>query len=65
MKKSEQLKLYINYFNLTQDDMGIVLGVTGSAVSMWLSGKREPPEIYLRILKYFYKNNLNIKELLK
>lgn len=65
MDKNEELRLYINYFNLSQQDIGIVFGVTASAVSLWMSGKREPPDIYVRILRYFYKNKLNLRELLK
>lgn len=59
---SENLKLLMRENELTQVKLASVLGVSQSAVSAWLSGKKEPSITSLWLLADYF--DLTIDELI-
>jgi len=63
--KPIQVVDYLNRNKITKDALAKALGVTPGCVQHWCNGFRKMPETTVRVLKWFEKNDLDIRELLK
>lgn len=52
----ESLNDYILARGLTYQQFAQILGVTPGAVAHWLNGRREIPEMVVKIIDYFEEN---------
>jgi transcriptional regulator with XRE-family HTH domain len=50
IKIAENIKEYMKIYNLNQVDLSKKLGIAQSAISAWLSGKKEPSILSLWLL---------------
>jgi transcriptional regulator with XRE-family HTH domain len=55
----DKLKKAFDNSGYTQQQLADELGLTQAAISMWLSGKREPSVFYLRKLAKLFKVSMN------
>lgn len=53
------LNQYLQRCDLSHEEFALILGVTKGAVAHWLSGRRDVPELVVRLIDYF---DVNIRD---
>lgn len=58
----DELQQWLNFFDMSEQELAETLEITKPAVDHWLSGRREMPSTTVRLLKFFLKHPTLIGE---